>query len=92
MNSEQAKQMLNEELEKYRQQTFAELANRIGENEANEKTSASGARYQIEINIFWENQPNGNILVIGSIDDGGWRAFAPLTMSFLKRRDAAETV
>jgi hypothetical protein len=25
--------------------------------------------------------------VLGSIDDGGWRAFAPLTRSFIKSPD-----
>jgi len=29
--------------------------------------------------VVWDAQENGPLRVIVSIDDGGWRAFAPLT-------------
>ena len=36
---------------------------------------------------MWEYRPGGNVLVTGSIDDGGWRAVSPLTRSFIKSAD-----
>jgi hypothetical protein len=38
----------------------------------------------VEIQTFWDSQPGGNVRVMGSIDDGGWRAFLPLSRSFIK--------
>ena len=32
---------------------------------------------------IWDAQPNGDIRVLGSIDDYGWRTFVPLTDDFL---------
>jgi len=29
--------------------------------------------------VFWDGRPGGDIRVLASIDDGGWRAFFPLT-------------
>jgi hypothetical protein len=44
---------------------------------------ASGAKYQVEIQFFWDDKHRRIIRVIGSIDDGGLRAFTPLTDSSL---------
>ena len=45
--------------------------------------SPGGVTYQIEIEAFWDSEPGGDIRVLGSIDDGGWRAFAPLCDDFI---------
>jgi hypothetical protein len=34
-------------------------------------TAASGAVYQIEIDVCWDGTENSNVRVIGSIDNGG---------------------
>ncbi len=53
-----------------------------------EERKAGGARdYQIEVVWLWDGGLGGNVLVMGSIDDGGWRAFAPLTRSFIMAPD-----
>lgn len=44
----------------------------------------SGKTYQIEIQAFWDGREKDNIRVMGSIDDGGWRAFCPLSEDFIK--------
>ena len=48
------------------------------------RTSLSGQLYQIEIQAFWGDKPNGNIRVSGSIDDGELRVFTPLTEDIIK--------
>jgi hypothetical protein len=50
-----------------------------------QKVGKSGAEYQIEIQVFWDDRINGDLRVIGSIDDGKLRAFFPLTLDFIKR-------
>jgi len=42
----------------------------------------SGTWYQIEIEAFWDGEPNEDIRVLGSIDDG----FSPLSEAFIKIR------
>ena len=43
--------------------------------------------YQGEIRVFWDAEPDGAIRVMASIDDGGWRAFVPLTEDFILAPD-----
>ena len=44
-------------------------------------------RYQLELVCAWDSQPWGNVRVMANIDDGGFRAFAPLGRDFIKRSD-----
>jgi len=54
-----------------------------------EVTGTSGTHYQIEVEIFWDNKPNGNARVLGLIDDGGIRAFLPLSEDFIMTPDGS---
>jgi len=80
----EAKTVMAEELEAYRGKPYEELAGLVGKNFAYEKAGPSGAMYQIEIDVVWDDRRKGNVRVFCSIDDGGWRAFVPLTDSFIK--------
>jgi hypothetical protein len=44
---------------------------------------ASGTRYQVEVEFFWDDSPPRAIRVVVSIDDGGVRAFIPFTETLL---------
>lgn len=46
-------------------------------------------KYQVEIQVFWDDRQGGNVRVAGSIDDGAWRAFVPLTRDFIKAPDGS---
>ena len=48
-----------------------------------------GTECQVEISVFWDDKPNEDVRVIFSIDDGGWRAFVPVTDSFIIARDGS---
>ena len=48
-----------------------------------ELCGVSGATYQVEIQFFWDDKHGQFIRVVGSIDEGGIRAFVPLTDSLL---------
>lgn len=89
MNKEEAAQILHAHLEEYRRRSYAELVTIIGETQIAEIHGASGTAYQIEVRVFWDGRPGGDVLVAGSIDDGGWRAFVPLIDSFLLSPDGS---
>ena len=84
MDKTEAKKVITEELETYRAKSYGELVELVGSPIAYEKPGASGSRYQVEIQVLWDSQPNGDVRVVGSVDDGGWRALFPLTDSFIK--------
>ncbi|HEY5619917.1 MAG TPA: hypothetical protein VIK60_18390 [Vicinamibacterales bacterium] len=80
--------MLEKALRRLRLESYEDLARRIdAEPETEAAQGESGTVYQLEFSVVWDDQPSGNLRVLGSIDDGGWRAFAPLSRSFIKARD-----
>jgi hypothetical protein len=44
---------------------------------------ASGATYKVVIQGWWEGKRGGDVRIVGLIDDGGWRAFVPLSEDFI---------
>jgi hypothetical protein len=85
MNKQEAKEIIRKQLDVYRRMPYFELIKLIDADPiAYEIRGPSGVLYQIEIEAFWDDKPNGNIRVVGSIDDGGLRAFVPLSDDFIK--------
>ena len=78
MNNQEALQILEEVLSEFRRESYEQLTSRIGPSSpvVLERAGAGGP-YQLEILFLWDAVPGGDVRVIGSIDDGGWRAFAP---------------
>ena len=86
MDTKEARSILAEHLDRYRARSYAELAAWVRENRVDtpEAVAPSGSRYQIEVQFFWDDKPNGDVRVSGSIsDDRGIRAFVPLSDSFI---------
>jgi hypothetical protein len=83
MNREEARALLAEHLDRMAAAGHAALAVRVGENDVLELTGAPGVHYQIEVQIMWDSAPRGALRLLGGIDDGGLRAFVPLTDSRL---------
>ena len=81
MNTEEARQVLAHHLEQYRALPYAELVRRIGAVETAEVTGES-EQYQLEVAFIWDGPEGGAVRVLGAIDDGGWRAFVPVTADF----------
>ena len=79
--------MIKSELEVFEMKSWSDLADLMNaEPIAFGRTGPDGKEYQIEIGIFWDDTPNKDIRVIGSIDDGGIRAYFPLTRGFIKTK------
>ena len=83
MNRTEATSILRQHLDNLEALGYSALVARLGQDEAFERTGESGVAYQLEISILWDYQPKGAIRILGSIDDGGLRAFVPLTDSRL---------
>ena len=90
MKNEEAAAVLEQELATYRDETYADLVLRLpGEPITCERMAPTGTKYQIEVQFFWDDQPGGNVRILGSIDDFGLRAFVPLNRSFIKAPDGS---
>ncbi|HWC28845.1 MAG TPA: hypothetical protein VG845_02075 [Dehalococcoidia bacterium] len=90
MDEVEARTILEAHIQRLRGQTYAELRDRLDDVDAFEETGPSGSEYQLEAEVFWDDprRKEGNLRVLVSIDDGrGWRAFSPLTDSFIKAPD-----
>jgi len=83
MNRGEALAVLEQHLGRYRSLTYAELLPLLNEGVTLEVVGPGGTTYQIEIEAVWDGEPGGDLRVFGMIDDGGWRAFAPLTSDFI---------
>ena len=57
---------------------------RVGSATTDEIPRDGERSWQVEVQVSWDDQPNGNIRVMVSIDDGGLRAFVPMTNDFIK--------
>ena len=84
MDTVAAQRVLDEWLAKLRAVSYRELASRIDSVTTDEVTRDSERSWQLEIQVLWDDEPNGNVRVMVSIDDGGLRAFVPMTESFIK--------
>lgn len=87
MDKQEARSLLTQHLRVYRERTYANLAAAVGNEEHVEVQGPSGQSYQVEVSVFWDSDPGGPVRVLASIDDGGLRAFVPLSDSFIKARD-----
>jgi hypothetical protein len=88
MNKSEAQKILSEQLARFGGRSHSELAPLVEaqRGETCEVRGESGTTYHIQIQFFWDDRPGDTIRVMGSIDDGGIRAFVPVTDSLLITR------
>jgi len=83
MNKVEVREILADHIHKLKTFSYEELSNRIDKVETSEVIGKSGIKYQLEVQYLWDHKPNGSVRVVVSIDDGGIRAFVPVTASFI---------
>ena len=83
IDTTEARALLESEIAAWRAKSYTELSIHVGESRHVDRVGQSGTHYQLEMEVMWDHKADRDIRVIGSIDDGGWRAFAPLTESFI---------
>jgi hypothetical protein len=79
--------ILRDHLRAYRQRSYHDLVALLGKPQVAELRGVSGATYQLEVVVQWDDRPGGALRVLGSVDDGGWRALKPLTDDFILAPD-----
>jgi hypothetical protein len=87
VNDETVYALIDAELKRLRTLPYPELAAMVNSNEAKEIRGADGQMYQLEIGVFWDSRKGADVRVMVSGDDGGWRAFKPLTRDFIMSPD-----
>ena len=87
MDNSEARTLLRIHLDAYRHRKYEELVMLLGKPEVIQLQGASGATYQVEVEVHWDDRPGGAVRVLGSIDDGGWRAFKLLCDDFIVAPD-----
>ena len=89
MDAEESASILKSVLDRFQGMSYCHLVRLVEDSpELNntcyeEVTAESGNWYQVRIDVFWDDKPKGDVRVLGAIDDGGWRAFAPRTSDFI---------
>lgn len=88
---EKLKVIIVNELDKFRSSSYQELKSFVVQDKVDVyEITLEGIVYDIEILFFWDNHPNGNIRVIGSINEQRtFSAFRPLSDSFIKAPDGS---
>lgn len=90
MNKTEAREIITVELAKYRNWSYDQLRALVDAPKRSfEVVGASGTRYHVDIDAHWDATPEGAVRVLGCIDDGGWRAYLPMSDSFIKAPDGS---
>jgi hypothetical protein len=89
VNNSEARAVIHAQLARYRDRSYKELVALIGTEPFRAEIAEGAFIYQVEIEVMWDGDPGGDVRVFGSIDDGGWRAFVPLSDSFIKAPDGS---
>jgi hypothetical protein len=82
MDRAEATSVLREYLDRYRDQTHAELQKLFLAPVATEVLAPSGKRYQVLVQASWVAKPGGELRVVVGVDDRGWQQFTPLVDEF----------
>jgi len=87
MNREEAQHILAREMEVFRSKSHSELVGLVGSPTVFSRIGPDGTEYQIEVEVLPDSprHPQGDMRVIGSIDDGRLlSSIKPLTQDFIK--------
>ncbi|HSM02894.1 MAG TPA: hypothetical protein VK960_10720 [Acidimicrobiia bacterium] len=88
MDRDEAAKLLGRHLERVGREPFDSLSSMVGNPRVTPALGHSGVEYQIEVEAMWDDESNGVLRVLGSIDDATFRgAFSPVTDDFLITRD-----
>ena len=87
MYNAEAKSLLADDLHTLAGRSFSDLVAMIGDDQVKSVSGESGVNYQIELSVYWDSAPGENLRIMGAIDDGGLRAFLPLTDFLIMKPD-----
>jgi hypothetical protein len=90
MDKSEARRVALNEIRVLREMPWAELRDRYLESpETVEVDGPSGTTYQVKTHAVWDGKTGGDLRLFVEVDDGGWRAFVPLSESFIVSPDGS---
>ena len=75
--------VLSVEAMKFAGRSHAELSSLIDEPVHLQVVGPGGSEFQVEVSAAWDDNPGQTLRLFFSVDDGGVRAFVPLTRGAL---------
>lgn len=86
MDLSEATKIVDAEIEALRRIPYSELRDLAREHATKTSRHAgrSDVQYCLEVQFFFDGSDDKDVRVLAAIDDGGLRAFHPLTRSFIK--------
>ena len=88
MNQREAKEILDSIVAGYHKKTYAELAQLIdGDIGVFHVYGESGTKYEIEIDVFWDEENEKNIRFDAILDTGIFSSLFPMRETFIKSPD-----
>jgi len=76
-------------LKELQQRCYDDLVSLIGHPQSKQVRGEDGKDYQLEAQVFWDSKKGGDLRVTVAGDDGGWRAFKPVTDDFIVAPDGS---
>jgi hypothetical protein len=90
MDKNEARSVLGQHMERWRQRSYQELVALLGHQGCDDVIGPSGTAYQIEVDVCWDGEAGGCVRVMAGIDDGHLlSAFRPLTDDFIMAPDGS---
>ena len=89
MSKAEATRIAQERLASLRELAPKQLERYVDKPVTDKVTAGSGVAYQVETQAFWDDRERKNLRVMVSVDDGGWRSFAPVSDDFIVTQDGA---
>ena len=87
MNKEEAVEIAEKELEKFRALSYEEIASKIGKQENFEYSTEKGEPYRVEVDVFYDDSEDQNIRVISMISYSFWTDISPVSSGFIVAPD-----
>ena len=90
MDEVEARAVARARVDELRRLAREELRDRyLDQPETVQIVGPSGAAYQVETLAVWDSAEGHDLRVFVTVDDGGWRAFAPLSEDFILAPDGS---
>jgi hypothetical protein len=89
MDKREATRILAATTGELRRRSRNELQKLLSNPEVTKVRGESGTTYQVEAQAAWDDKQGHDLRVLVSIDDGGWRSFAPMSNSFIVAPDGS---
>jgi len=83
MNRRIAREFLRAELGRLEKLPYSKLLKLLNTSQHQDCLGPDGKTYQVDTQVFWDDRRGGDLRVMVSVDDGGWRSFCPMTDSII---------